>query len=146
MKVNTSFGEQDVAPEEILTFPQGLPGFDNLTRFKLFHEEGNSSLHWLQSLDDPQMRFPATDPALLKVQYEIRLSDEEMALLGDGGPEDIALLVLLYRGNRGETGEPTQEDPLNANFLGPLIINTRSRTGMQKVLNQVEDYVTIRAQ
>ncbi len=146
MKVNTSFGEQDVAPEEILTFPQGLPGFDELTRFKLFHEEGKLSLFWLQSLEDPSVQFPTTDPALLKVQYQITLSDEEIALLELEDPEDIALLVLLYRGAPEKEAPPSESDRLNANFLGPIILNTKTRIGVQKVLNQIEDFVTIRAE
>ena len=40
MKINsTVFGTQEINPEEVLTFPQGIPGFENSTRFKLFHEE-----------------------------------------------------------------------------------------------------------
>ena len=34
-----TFGVQSVDPDTIITFPNGIPGFESDTRFKFFHQE-----------------------------------------------------------------------------------------------------------
>ena len=144
MKIETGENSPDMSADTVLTFPQGLPGFEAMTRYRLFHERGNPSLLWLESEEDPDLQFSLTDPALLKVQYEIKLSDEECAMLQLQEPADVAVLVMLYKGDSAKDASPGAD--IRANFLGPLLINTRSRIGIQKVLTRVFDYVTIRAE
>ncbi len=140
MQAETGIGAIDVKPEEIITFPGGMPGFENLTRYKLFHEEGQPTVFWLNSVDDPDVQFTVADPAVFRVQYQITLNDAEEALLQLDDSADTALLVMLYRGDGTDAHSAIQ-----ANFLGPLVINTKTRIGLQKVLNKVEGFVTIHA-
>ncbi len=143
MEVNTRFGRVDVDPDTILTFPNALPGFEGLTRFKLFQEEGNSSLFFLQSLDDPLVQFSLADPMKFWVHYQMTLSDEDIALLQLDDPTELRVLVML---SRAEQSKQAENNAIQANFLGPVVINTRSRFGLQKTLNQVEGFVTIVAE
>ncbi len=143
MKLETAESQSSASSEGPIVFPEGLPGFGGMQRFSLFHEVDQPTLLFMQSEVDPDLRFTVTDPALLKVQYEITLSDEECGLLQLDNPEDIAILVLLYS-REDENGLPSDKN-INANFLGPLVINVKARIGIQKVLTQVEDFVTIRA-
>lgn len=138
MEINTQFGKQEINPDTIITLPQGMAGFADLTQYKLFHEEGKPTVFWLQSTAEPDIRFPVTDPALMNVSYEIELSDDESALLQLDSPDDLALLVTLAKDDR-KGGE------LHANLLGPIMINLEKRIGLQKALNNVESNVTIRA-
>ncbi len=142
MKLETA-ETQSSSSDGLIVFPNGLPGFAGARRFRLYKEADQPTLFWMQSEDDPGLQFSVTDPALLKVQYEIVLSDEECALLQLEKPEDITILVLLYS-EQGEDDMPPG-DNIHANFLGPLVINTHARIGIQKVLTQIEDFVTIRA-
>ena len=50
-----------VDPQTLFAFPEGIAGFEDCKRFKLFHEEGLAStptVFWLQSVDDPEVMFP----------------------------------------------------------------------------------------
>lgn len=138
MEIVTQFGKQEVDPETLITFDAGLPGFENLTRFKLFHEEGKPTVFWLQAIDDPDVQFAIADPSTFNVTYEISLSDDELATLKLASSEDLAVLVTLAKNDDQAAG-------LHANFMGPILINTRERLGMQKLLDQVESSVFIRA-
>ncbi len=142
MKLETA-ETQSSSSDGLVVFPNGLPGFAGTQRFRLYREVDQPTLFWMQSEEDPGLQFSVTDPALLKVQYEITLSDEECALLQLENPEDISILVLLYTREGGDS-IPTG-DNIRANFLGPLVINTHAHIGIQKVLTQIEDFVTIRA-
>ncbi|TJZ69785.1 flagellar assembly protein FliW [Chitiniphilus eburneus] len=125
--VKTRFGEVEVDPNTVLTFPLGLPGFEPCTRFKLLHEDKpQPKILWLQSLDEPALAFSVVTSELLGVNYQIQLSDEECELLQLEEPDDVTLLLVLAR-------PPEEGDrPISANTQAPLIINSKSRLGLQK--------------
>ncbi len=58
MKIESPlFGEVNINPETVITFPKGLTGFENCTRYQFLHEAaagekaGGAVVHYLQSLD-----------------------------------------------------------------------------------------------
>ena len=128
MQINTRFGLQSIDPESVIEFPAGLPGFDGLSQFKLFHEEGTHTVFYLQSVEDPTVQLPLVSPDNFQVTYEITLSDEELSQLQLNSPADATILVTVARANQAPDGE------LHANFLGPIVLNTKARVGLQKAL------------
>jgi flagellar assembly factor FliW len=142
MKIATRNAKSELATDDVVTFPQGLPGFAEMKRYRLYHEHGDIRVFWLQSEEDPELQFSAVDPVDIRIQYRFSLTDEESALLQVENPENIAVLVLLYRD--GAPDEASSEQ-IRANLLGPILINPDKRLGIQKVLGRVENYVTIHA-
>lgn len=141
MKVTlTRFGAEEVEidPQSIITFPEGISPFDDCKRYKLFHEEGQTRarIFWLQSLDEPDLMFSVSDPALLRMAYEVALTDEEQALLQVDSGDDLVLAVILYRDEKSEGG-------INMITSGPIVINANKRIGMQKMLKEFGAQVVI---
>jgi len=130
-----------IAPEQVFSFPGGLAGFEGHTRYSLFHEEGKPTVFWLQSLDDPGLSFPVVPPELLGIEYQIELSDDDCRLLGLDDPADATVAVILYRDAATAAGGA----PVAANTRSPLVINGRTRIGMQKLLREVTPAVVMRA-
>lgn len=135
VEVRTRFGTLPVPKENLLTFPRGLPGFDELYQFALFHDEDNTSVFYLQSTEDPAVRLPLASPHWFRVDYQIALSDEESDLLQLESPEDLEILVIVSEDEKG----------LRANFRAPLIINTRRRIAIQKLLDDPQGSLVITA-
>ena len=56
-------GKVEVDESRVIEFPDGIPGFDNCTRFNLFHdaEQNAPQVFWMQSLDDPDLLFKRSD-------------------------------------------------------------------------------------
>lgn len=141
MKIDIAkFGLNDVPvnPDAVFSFPQGLLGFEDARRFTLFHEEGQPTVFWLQSLDDPQLAFSVVSPEAIDVQYEMVLSEEDCALIDLKDPADVVVIVILYR-------EEADNGKIAANTRSPLVLNTRSRLGMQKVLREFHPTLLCRA-
>lgn len=138
MEINSQFGKQTIDPESLIDLPQGMLGFSDLTRFKLFHEEGKPTVFWLQSVEDSDIRFPVAEPQRLNVDYELSLSDDEIATLKLVDPADLVVLVTLARDDQPDAG-------IHANFLAPILINASQRVGLQKSLNDVQSRVVIHA-
>ncbi len=138
MEIKSSLlGEQQVDPDTILTFPQGIPGFEQQTRFKLFHQQGNDVLYWLQAIDDEYLTFSVTHPATFNINYQFSLSDEEEKLLDLQENDNLLIMIMLHKEESGE--QPT----VKGSIKFPLIINERSRFGIQKALLEPEQSITL---
>lgn len=141
MKIDIErLGLKDVPidPDTLFTFPEGIAGFEGCKRFKLFHEEGKATVFWLQSIDDSAVMFPIVAPEALDIEYQIELSDADCALIGLRSVDDAAVLLIVYR-TEAESGK------IAANTRSPVILNLKSRKGMQKVLQDVHPSLLYRA-
>ncbi len=110
-----------------LTFPRGLLGFPRLKTFQLFEPADGYPLKFLQSMDSEEISFTCMDPAGIKEDYEVPLNEEEAETLALTTQEEALILTLVV----------IPEDPrrMTTNLAGPLVINTRTRTGFQVALN-----------
>ena len=111
----------------LLSFPKGLLGFSDLTLFRLFEPSDGYPLKFLQSEAKPEISFVCMDPAGVKPDYAVSLSDEDAVMLGIQKPEEAMILTLVV----------IPEDPrgMTTNLAGPLVINVPKRLGLQVVLN-----------
>ena len=131
------FGEQSIDPSTIINFPHGIPGFEDQTRFKLFHQEGDNPLiFWLQSLDDEALIFSVAQPSIFNINYAFVLNDAEEALLGIEDTADALILIILHKDESDQTD-------IKGAIKSPLVINSVKRIGLQKVLAKVEQSITL---
>ena len=79
--VDTRFGIFGVRAEDVVTFPDGLPGFEGCHRFVLLSAEALAPFRCLQALDPPGPSFLAVDPmAILSQRSEERRVGKECRL------------------------------------------------------------------
>ncbi len=131
MSMQSSVIEQPPIPlEKIFTFPQGIPGFEEYTTFKIFHkDDGKISAYWLESCEDPEVTFTLVDPTAYDLNYDIYLDDLEAETIKADNPHDIGVFLILKKGDGNN-----QKVGLGANIGGPLVINVHEQLGLQKVL------------
>ena len=97
----------------------------------------------LQSLDQPEVVLSIAGPETLGISYDFTLSDAEVDTLRLTRPEDVVVAVVIRRA--GDEGKGPSEAGLRANFIAPLVINTASRIGMQKIFSKLGCDITLRA-
>lgn len=131
-------GNQQIDPETIITFPEGIPGFEDQTRFKLFHQENNPIIYWLQSVDDEDLTFSVASPGMFNINYSFLLTDEDQALLKLDRVEDLIILILLHTDDAEGDHKPT----IKGSIKSPLLINSAGKIGIQKRLVQIEQSIT----
>ncbi|HSW50083.1 MAG TPA: flagellar assembly protein FliW [Bryobacteraceae bacterium] len=124
----TYFGSVPYQPESVVEFPLGLPGFENEHRFVLIEQELNKPVVFLQSLARPDLCFITLPVGLISGSYELSLSGEDLGVLGladqpglGADPAVVSLAVVTF----------TENQPPTANLLSPIVINWRSRLGVQ---------------
>lgn len=139
MKISSPVvGEIEVSPERVITFPAGLPGFEACRQFALLQAEDTEApqLFLLQCLDDTDVGFTVTTPDILGLNYEFTLSDAEVDDLQLTDPADVSVLLIVRRDG---------DNPVHANVMAPLVINTATRRGLQKIIGKVDTSVTLKA-
>jgi flagellar assembly factor FliW len=117
-----------VQDDTLITFPQGLIGFAQHTSFTLLEPQGGYPLKFLQSRRDPGVTFTCMDAACAKMDYEVPLAPDDALALDLHAPEDAMVLVIV-------TVPGSDPRQTTANLAGPLVINVRTRTGRQVVLD-----------
>ncbi|NSL56384.1 MULTISPECIES: flagellar assembly protein FliW [Uliginosibacterium] len=145
MKIDSpQFGSLEVASNKVVEFPLGLPGFEACKRYTFIEvEQSSEAFAVLQGVDDPAIAFAVTTPDLLGLHYEFELSEEEQNLLGATRAEDVAVLVILRK------GEPEQmrragDAHVKANLMAPLVINGATMRGLQKIIAKLGCEVTLK--
>ena len=127
MQIQTSrFGAVNVKEDQMVTFAHGLIGFSKAVQFALLPAPDNAGFYWLQSVDDAELAFLVTDPTPFFKDYDVPIREETQQDLQLADTKDGRLLVICNR-----VGEW-----LTWNLLGPLVINTATRIGVQVVLTE----------
>ncbi|GAB4544245.1 MAG: flagellar assembly protein FliW [Phycisphaerales bacterium] len=125
MQVQTTrFGTVEIADDRVITFPKGLLGFGERTRFCLLQPSDEACFFWLQSAEDPDLAFVITDPSLFVPDYAVPIRNEQMEDLRLSSIDDAQIFVIVNKVGTRLTG----------NLQGPLVVNTLNKIGEQFVL------------
>ncbi len=135
MKINSKlFGEIEIDDDKILTFENGLMGFENYKGFAIVFDsekESKNGIMWLQSTQEAELAFPVLDPVHILKEYNPIVEDEWLEPIGkfDSSEELYVLTVLTV---------PADITKMTANLKAPLIINTTTKKGCQLIVNNEE--------
>ena len=124
MKLETErFGEVSYTQEEILFFPRGIPAFETKHSWILIGSD-DSAVKWLQSVDDPSLALPVTSPDAIQPDYNARIPEDELRLIGSMNYSDLALLIVV---------SIPESAPWNmtANLRAPILINLKTHKAVQ---------------
>ncbi len=131
MEVKTRiFGTVDVDEEKIIEFPMGIVGFPDMTHFALMYDvekEDGRGLSYLVSIEEPDFAMPVVRPVLVKEDYNPEVDDSQLLPLGEFRDEDLLVFVTMT--------VPHDLTKITVNLMGPIVINTVSRKGVQVVLD-----------
>ena len=120
------FGTCTYRDDEVLHFAWGLPGFTYLRRFLALNLAGQERFVWLQSLDDPSIALPLTNPYDIFPYYDPKFSASALESLGIARADDfVVMCVCIVTKDAAE---------MSCNLLAPIVINLHERVGRQVTL------------
>ncbi|MGE0525898.1 MAG: flagellar assembly protein FliW [Bdellovibrionales bacterium] len=127
MIIHTSrFGAISITSDDVIHFPEGLLGFNELRRFVLLDDPTDEIFAWLQSCEEPGIAFPVLEPELFTASYSIQLTKHDLDSLqlpNLEGSRAFAIITIPQ--------DPTQ---MTANLKAPIVVNVPRRLGRQCVL------------
>jgi len=122
--LSTRFGEFDADSRNLLSFPAGLPGFEQCHRFVLLASVEAAPLQVLMSVDGPPASFLAIEPRIVLPTYRCVLSASDRQRLDAAEADTILWLSLLTVKDDGAAF---------ANLRAPVVVNPARMTGYQVV-------------
>jgi flagellar assembly factor FliW len=121
---SSRFGRVEIDPARVVEFPDGLIGLGG-SRYALLAADADSPFLWLQSLEDPELALPVTDPNRFFTSFSVQLDDQEAERLGLDDTSAVAVYVTVRAAEELED--------FTANLKAPILVS--SGTGHQ-VINQ----------
>lgn len=127
MIINTvRFGQVEIDERSVLTFDDGLYGFDKLKKFAIINCTETKPIYWLQSIEDGDISMPIIDPFILKDDYVIDIDEKELEKIGTGKEEDLIVYNVVVL--------PEDITKITVNLVAPIIINTSNNKAKQYIL------------
>lgn len=90
----TRFGTIEVDEASVVEFPNGLIGLGG-SRYCLLAREPDAAFVWLQSLEEPTLALPLTNPWRFFADYAVELSDADAQRIGLTDPEQAEVWVTV---------------------------------------------------
>ncbi|MBN2365092.1 MAG: flagellar assembly protein FliW [Calditrichaeota bacterium] len=127
MRTNFLFSDQtEIAEENIINFPEGLIGFENLKKFALIDDKSFKPFSWLVSLERGDVAIPIVNPFLLIREYQKKFPLELLKELKENNAQYQVFCVVSKKGQNGAT---------TLNLKGPIFIDYIKREGRQVILS-----------
>jgi flagellar assembly factor FliW len=121
------FGDIEIDEKRVIEMPDGMLGFTD-RRFIIISPDKYGQFFWLQSLDNPELAFVVTDPALFVQGYEVNLTPDEFERI-KLSPDSEAIILAVV------TMAPDVFD-ITLNLQGPIVVNRENMLAKQIVLEE----------
>jgi flagellar assembly factor FliW len=107
---STRFGTLEIASADVIEFPTGLVGLGG-HQYAIVAPDPEAPFRWLHSLDDPSLALPITNPLAFFGDYEVTLSEDDLARVG---AEAAEVWVVIRAG--------AELSDFSANLHAPIVI------------------------
>ncbi|MBP7402993.1 MAG: flagellar assembly protein FliW [Clostridia bacterium] len=130
MRIKTMvFGDLDISEDKIITFPEGIPGFENLTKFVIIILDQTKPFLWLQAVEE-DVSIPVISPFEIDGGYSPSVDDGLYEGLRLANEEDLLVLVVAVI--------PPVVTRMTANLAAPILINIAENIGRQVLIENGE--------
>jgi len=120
------FGMIRFRQQDVIYFPQGIPGYEKNKHYILLSERGDPDSVRMISIDDASLSFILKNPRKFMPGYQPNISNRDLKDLQIDNPQSLLMYVIL-------TLNPRQVDS-TINLRAPILINKRQNLGKQLVL------------
>ncbi len=121
---SSRLGRVQIEPSAVIEFPEGLIGLGG-SRYALIANDPDAAFMWLQSLEDPGLALPITNPHRFFADFAVEVVDEDVERLALDGSSAMDVYVTVR-------AAPALED-FTANLKAPILV----RAGQAwQVINQ----------
>jgi flagellar assembly factor FliW len=124
------FGPVEYVEESVMVFPDGIPAFEQETRFLALRQPLSEPLVFLQSVANPEVCFATLPAPAACPGFRLNMTPEDLDALGlDQGRQpaigsDVLCLTIL---SFEENAAPT------VNLLAPIVVNVHTLRARQAI-------------
>jgi flagellar assembly factor FliW len=112
---SSRFGRVEIDPNTVIEFPEGLIGLAG-SRYALLARDPETPFLWLQSLEDPSLALPVTNPHQFFAEFVVELDEEEAQRLALDAAAGVDVYVTVRAAEELEQ--------FTANLKAPILIKS----------------------
>ncbi len=112
---------------------KGLIGFPEATRYELLINEEEAPFMWIRCTERHELGFIIVEPSQILSDYDVEISDDDVALLGIQNAEDAILFNIV-------TLKDDSIESATVNLIGPIVLNRRTLKGKQVIVSNYLKY------
>lgn len=130
MKLLTKhFGEIELSEDKLITFEEGIFGFETLKKFVLLYDNDveENPFCWLQSAENVEVALPLIKPMTWFLDYSPDVADEDVASIGELKAEDLDVFTVVVI--------PTDITQMTTNLKAPILVNLKTHKAVQSIAN-----------
>jgi len=126
MLLNTKrFGDIEISDDRIITFKEGIPGFEHLRSFIVILLDQTKPFFWLQSVEE-DISLPVISPFDVNADYSPMIDDSIFDELGIEKEDDLLVLNVAII--------PDDMTKMTVNLVAPILINVAKNLGKQIII------------
>ncbi|MCR4292866.1 MAG: flagellar assembly protein FliW [Candidatus Kuenenia sp.] len=126
-------GELSYNKEDVISFEDGIVGYEELKQFILVNFPDCRPFEWLVSVDNPLVALPVINPVPLFTDYDPLKKIDDVSALEMGNKEKVEIFCIVNIGDDASN--------VTINLKGPILINMENNKGKQFVLT--DDYYAL---
>ncbi len=131
MIYETRLGTLEIQDNEVIEFPEGIPGFEELKKFAIISLQETLPFVWLTSLEDKEVALPLIDPWLIKKDYTFILTEEEQKNLKVKEQSGLVVWSVV-------TIPLDSPQSATVNLKAPIVVNLKEGIGKQIILEEYD--------
>ncbi len=126
LHVRSRFADVDVDPMDVMTFPDGLPGYEGHRQFVLVDVEATAPLKVLHAVNASEPCFLVVEPKSVLPTYRCEIGSADRLRLEAADDSALLWLAVVVVGADGEVA---------VNLRAPIVINPARMIGRQVMPN-----------
>ena len=130
MLIETRFGTSEINDSKIISFPSGLPGFEELHQFIIIEVSDTKPIYWLQSTENEHVALPVIISFAILNDYNIDIRENELEDLHMENKNDLLVLNVVVI--------PEDIRNMTVNLAAPVVINAKRGIGKQIIIDAAE--------
>jgi len=119
----TRFGSIEIEPEDIILFPHGIVGYEDMRHWVLLSDPNQEAVAWLQSITHADVALATVSPRRYIANYRLRVTSSDLSHLNLESSDDVFVLVVVNRNEGRRT----------LNLRAPIVINLNRLLGRQMI-------------
>ncbi len=128
----------ELPENSVITFPEGLPGFEDSRKFVLLQPEELAPLFLFQSVTEEHVSVPVVPVQMMVKDYRLHVGSEDRDILelteDPRVGENVFCLVVIILSR--------EKQPPTYNLFAPIVINAATRRGKQ-IMQIDSDYPSV---
>ena len=125
---NDPLNQITLEQEDLIEFPYGIPGFEDLKKYAIVPIDGHDPFKLLHSVENMDIALILIESKFLRLENEVKIPMTDLNGVGAKNEQDIITYVIVKISDGGKR--------ITGNTRAPIVVNSNRKKGRQLILDR----------